>query len=229
MNAPDQHPTASDEFGAEYWEDRYRTVGSRIPHDPSPSLVAETAGLPAGRALDAGCGPGADAFWLASRGWHVTAVDVSGTALARARDRAHASEGEVAARIDWVQADLTSWDPAEERFDLVTSHYVHVPGPAQDLFRRFASWVAPGGTLLVVGHDSAHAHGVDGTDRHSEHDHPRPRGIRPEQVTTNLRGAEWEIVAAEARIHVVQRPEPAGAVTLHDVLVRARRTSTPAP
>lgn len=227
MNAPDQHPTASGEFGPDYWEDRYRTVGSKVPRDPSPSLVAETADLPAGRALDAGCGPGADAFWLASRGWHVTAVDVSSTALSRARDRANASGHALAARIDWVHADLTGWDPGMERFDLVTSHYVHVPGPPQDLFRRLASWVAPGGTLLVVGHDSAHADDVDGTDNHG--DHPHPRGIRPEQVTTNLPEAEWEIIAAEARIHVVQRPQPAGAVTLHDVLVRARRTTTPVP
>lgn len=227
MNAPDQHPTASGEFGPGYWEDRYRTVGSRIAHDPSPSLVAETADLPAGRALDAGCGPGADAFWLASRGWHVTAVDVSSTALARAHDRAQASGHAVAERIDWVHADLTGWDPGEERFDLVTSHYVHVPGPPQDLFRRLASWVAPGGTLLVVGHDSAHAYDVHGNDKHG--DHPHPRGIRPEQVTTILPEAQWEIVAAGARVHVVQRPEPAGAVTLQDVLVRARRITTPQP
>ena len=227
MNAPDERPTASGEFGAEYWEGRYRIVGARIPHDPNPSLVAETAALQAGRALDVGCGPGADALWLASRGWHVTAVDVSSTALRRARDRARTSGHEVAARIDWVHADLTGWDPGEARFDLVTSHYVQVPGPPQDLFRRLASWVAPGGTLLVVGHDSAHPEQDDGTRKHG--DHPHPPGIRPEQVTTNLPQTEWEIVAAEARIHLAARPEPAGAVTLHDVLVRARRTTTPVP
>lgn len=224
MSPSDRHPTSSEDFGPEYWEARYRTVGSRIAHQPSPSLVAEVASLPAGRALDAGCGPGADALWLAARGWHVTAVDVSSTALARAQERAAAAERALAGRIDWVHADLTRWEPGQERFDLVTSHYVHVPGPPQDLFRRLASWVAPGGTLLVVGHDSAHAD--DDTCERGDH---HPRGIRPEQITTGLPGAEWEIVAAEARRHVVQRPEPAGAVTRSDVLVHARRTMTPRP
>lgn len=178
----------SDDFGAEYWEDRYQAVGPRIPHDPSPSLVAETAGLPPGRALDAGCGPGADALWLAARGWHVTAVDVSATAIARARDRAQAAGDEVAARIEWIHADLTTWNTGDRRFNLVTSHYVHAPGPAEDLFGRLASWVAPGGTLLVVGHASGPGTGPDDHNhgRGDDGDHAHPPGIRPEQVTAGL-------------------------------------------
>lgn len=226
-----QSGPGSGDFGAEYWEDRYQAVGPRIPHDPSPSLVAETAGLPPGRALDAGCGPGADALWLAARGWHVTAVDVSATALAHARERARAAGDEVAARIEWVHADLTTWNPSGPRFDLVTSHYVHAPGPAEDLFGRLASWVVPAGTLLVVGHASGPGTGPADHDhgRGDDGGHAHPPGIRPEQVTTALPQDQWDILAAEFRTHTVRRPDSADAATLHDAVVRAQRIGPALP
>lgn len=213
--------TAHGEFGAGYWEARYRGGEGAGRSAPSPSLVAEAGALAPGLALDAGCGRGADALWLAARGWQVVAVDVSGTALARARETAEAAGRDVADRIEWVRADLTGWAPGERRFDLVTSHYVHVPGAAADLFRRLASWVAPGGTLLVVGHDDE-----QGTDPgHDGHAHPPGARIRAEQVTAALPGDQWEVVVAESRTRTAERPGAAGTVTFHDVVVRARRRS----
>jgi len=208
-------PTADPEFGPEYWEDRYRNGESTSLRDPSPSLVEETAELPPGRALDAGCGGGTDAIWLASRGWRVTAVDVSETALARARETGHAAGAVIAERIEWVHADLADWTPGEQRFDLVTSAYVHVPGPADELFRRLASWVAPRGTLLIVGHDNDGGHG---------HAHPRDAQVRTEQVTAGLPADQWEIVVAESRTRTATQPGGAADATLHDAVVRARRT-----
>jgi 2-polyprenyl-3-methyl-5-hydroxy-6-metoxy-1,4-benzoquinol methylase len=114
--------------------------------------VAEAGELTPGTALDAGCGQGADAIWLASRGWRVTAVDVATIPLHRAREHAETLGGDVASRIEWVQADLTSWTPDDERFDLVSAHYVHGVAPRDELFRRLAASVALGGTLLIVGH-----------------------------------------------------------------------------
>ncbi|MEK8108387.1 class I SAM-dependent methyltransferase [Micromonospora sp. M12] len=72
--------------------------------------------------MDAGCGTGAEAIWLASHGWQVTAVDISSEALARAAVRAEGSA--VSDRVRWVEADLTTWAP-KTRFDLVTTHYAH--------------------------------------------------------------------------------------------------------
>lgn len=206
------------EFDAGYWEDRYRGGEGTGRHAPSPSLVAEAGGLPPGRALDAGCGRGADAMWLAARGWRVTAVDVSATAVARARETARGAAHGIQDRIEWVQADLATWEPAGPAFDLVTSHYVHAPGPAKDLFRRLASWVAPGGTLLVVGHAQAEG---------DAHAHPPAAKISAEQVTALLPEDSWEIVIAVSRTHEVQRPDGARAATLHDTVVRARRAPRP--
>ena len=44
--------------------------------------------LTPGTALDAGCGAGAEAIWLAAAGWQVTAADISSQSLARAAERA---------------------------------------------------------------------------------------------------------------------------------------------
>lgn len=219
------------EFDAGYWENRYRSGEGTSRRDPSPSLLAEATDLAPGTALDAGCGWGADALWLAARGWHVTAVDVSPAAVDQARQHAEAANPQAAARVAWLTADLTTWDP-DNRFDLVTSHYVHVPGPPEALFARLASWVTPGGTLLVVGHGYTpcqHGHGrrhVQG--EHSEHgEQPGPppdtARVRLTQITSTLPEAEWEIVVAEPRTHTISRPGGGPPAVLDDVIVKAQR------
>lgn len=206
-------PTAPGEFGAAYWEDRYRRGEGTARLDPSPSLDAEAGALRPGRALDAGCGVGADALWLAARGWQVTAVDVSATALEQGRRTAHAAGSPFAERIAWVHADLTAWQPDPGAFDLVSSHYVHVPGPPEALVARLASWVAPGGDLLVVGHEGGHRHGPA---------HPAGAQVRTQQVLSGLPEQDWHVLFAGSRTHTVRRPG-GDPVVLDDVVVHARR------
>lgn len=130
------------------WEERWsRALGRGAGRPPSVHLTAELSDLRPGHALDAGCGHGTEALWLASRGWRVTGVDFSLTALGAARLRADAA----GADIQWRQADLTTWTPLEEH-DLVVSLYVHVAGPVEEFVRRLAVGVRPGGTLFLVGH-----------------------------------------------------------------------------
>ncbi len=111
-------PDETIHFTPEFWDDRYRSADHLWSGQPNAQLVAQTADLAPGTALDAGCGEGADAIWLARHGWTVTAVDVSAVALARAGGYAAAAGDEIARRITWQQADLRSWDPAPQRFDL---------------------------------------------------------------------------------------------------------------
>ena len=222
MKRPDESTydePAPEEFGAAYWEDRYRNSVGTSTHEPSPSLVTQTAGLAPGRALDAGCGVGGDALWLAARGWHVTAVDVSLTALQQGRRSAEAAGSALAERIEWVHGDLTEWQPRQRTFDLVSSHYVHVPGPPEVLFRRLASWVAPGGTLLVVGHDGGQDHGHGS----GHFPHPADAQVRAGQIVAGLPEEQWDIAVAESRTHTLLRPDGGGPVTLDDVVVHARR------
>ncbi len=144
-------------FDRDAWERRWQqalrehadTVSSR---PPNAHFLAEVAGLPAGRALDAGCGHGAEALWLAAAGWRVTAVDFSVTALEQARSTARSLGQEIADRVDWVEGDLGTWAPAPRGFDLVSCLYVHVAGSVEEMVARLGTGVAPGGTLFLVGH-----------------------------------------------------------------------------
>jgi 2-polyprenyl-3-methyl-5-hydroxy-6-metoxy-1,4-benzoquinol methylase len=181
-------------FDEAYWEERYRShpEGAR-GRRPSPQLVTEAGDLTPGTALDAGCGEGADAVWLAVRGWRVTAVDIAPTALRRAQAHAEALDVEVASRIDWVQADLTGWTPTQEHFDLVSAHYVHPAGSHEALVRRLASSVAPGGTLLVVGHRPSHRHGS------GSHAPPPETHVTADEIAATLEPDRWDIAVAAAR------------------------------
>jgi SAM-dependent methyltransferase len=148
-----------DPFDADCWEDRYRSSPAHGGSRPSPHLVSEVGNLRPGTALELGCGEGANALWLAGQGWQVTAVEVAPTALAGARGNADALGADIAGRVDWVQADITAWQPAST-YDLVTAHYVHPTGGAEVLVRQLTAAAAPGTVLLVVDHDHAdeHAH-----------------------------------------------------------------------
>ena len=132
------------------WEERYS--GDKVwSGKVNVQLAAEAPALTPGRALDIGCGEGGDAIWLAQQGWQVTAVDFADAALARTST--HAEEAGVGDRVETRRVDVRTFEPEGETWDLVTSHFFHLPdGGMPDVVRRLASAVAPGGTLLVVGH-----------------------------------------------------------------------------
>ncbi len=194
--------TVTHDFDKDGWELHWKEA---VRHEPgheiaaNPYLERELAGLRPGTALDAGCGEGAEALWLAAAGWEVTAADISAEALARSMDRA-TRMGAGVAQVRWVEADLTTWEPPAP-FDLVMTHYAHPATSQLAFYERIAGWVAPGGTLLIVGHLHGHGH------------HPEAATASVAGITDLLDGSEWDIVTAEART----RGE------LHDVVVRATR------
>lgn len=133
------------------WDDRYRTEELIWRAEPNRFLVEEVAGLPPGRALDLACGEGRNALWLAERGWSVTGVDFSGVALAKARRWA----AERHLQLDLVEADLLEWEAPALPFDLVVVLYLHLPAQhRRRVLRRAVRGLAPGGRIVVVGHDS---------------------------------------------------------------------------
>lgn len=207
----------SEVFTAEYWEARY---GSRDPvwsGRPNRQLVAEAADLKPGEALDAGCGEGADAIWLAERGWRVTAVDFASAALRRGAKQAESLGAELAGRIRWRREDLTAWTPPERRFDLVTAQYMHfLPEAREPVFRGLAAAVAPGGTLLIVGHHPADL------DANLRPPAPRELFYTAEDVAAVLDPGEWEIEVAAAR-PVPATDRDGRPATAHDTVLRARR------
>lgn len=212
---------------------------------PNPQLVAEAAGLPPGTALDLGCGEGADALWLAERGWTVTAVDVSAVALERAAG--HAAESEAGQRVTWLQRDLETWQP-DRTFDLVSAQFLHSTDmPWQRSHRLAADAVGPGGTLLVVGHHpeglppwSGHSQSADhgqsghsqssGATNHSADHGGTAKYFTPGQLVDQLRitPPEWTVEVAESREREAAGPDGQVAV-LTDAIVRAVRLGSPDP
>jgi SAM-dependent methyltransferase len=195
-------------FDEASWEERYRTTPSLWSGRANPQLVAEAAGLPPGRALDAGSGEGGDALWLAGRGWRVTAVDFSTVALARAAAQAD----RLGVEVEWVHADLTRWEPPTGAFDLVSAQYFHLPAADRDpAFARLAAAVAPGGSLLVVGHRPSELHtGVPGMF------------FSAAQVAATLDPEAWDVVVCEDRPRTASGP--AGhELPVADAVLRAVR------
>lgn len=213
----------------ESYDELYRSAPALWSGRPNRQLVVEADALPPGTALDAGSGEGGDAQWLAERGWRVTAVDFSTVALERAAALA-ASRG-LAHRIEWLHADLGTWVPAEGGFDLVTAHYLHArwaDRPA--VFRRLAAAVAPGGTLLVVGHlldegaGHGHGHADDGEHDHGGSDRHDPDAFyTAEDVAAVLDPADWDDVVTEARDRAPEAAEQTGNTVPDTVLVARRR------
>jgi SAM-dependent methyltransferase len=201
----------------EFWDARYGSADQIWSGNPNPRLVEEVADLAPGTALDVGCGEGADAIWLAARGWHVTALDVSTVALARAAERAAAAGAAVAARITWQQADILSWEPPPRQFDLVSAQFMQLPTRVREaLHRRLAAAVRPGGTLLIVGHHPSDLETAVGRPHHPD------LFFTADQVAAALEPDDWQIIVAATAER--QTPDPDGRpVTIRDAVLRAQR------
>jgi SAM-dependent methyltransferase len=202
-------------YGRAFWERLWSKTlserGDQVAHRPANEhLTSEIGGLEAGLALDAGCGHGSDALWLAAQGWQVTAVDFSAAALAHGRSAAEAAGPDLAGRIDWVEADLGTWIPEPGCYDLVASLYVHIAGSVEEMVRRMAAAVAPGGTLFLVGHRPVDPATGDPTPAAGQVQ------ISVETVTSALAPDGWELIVAE------DRPRAATNSGV-DAVVRARR------
>ncbi|MFC5749788.1 class I SAM-dependent methyltransferase [Actinomadura rugatobispora] len=200
-----------------FWERHYR---ARRAWDArvNPVLAEIAAPLNSGAALDLGCGAGGDAVWLARRGWHVTAVDISTTAVERVRERAR--ELGLAGRVAAEQHDLATSFPAGG-FDLVSAQYFHSPFPLLrgQVLRTAARALRPGGLLLIVDHGS--------TAPWSWNQDPGIHFPTPAEVAAelDLDAAHWSVLRAD----MPRRPAtgPAGeTATVIDNILLVQRTGT---
>ena len=194
----------------EDWNRKHGEGGRLFGSEPNRFLVAEVADLAPGRALDLACGSGRNAVWLAEQGWTVTGADFSDVGLVSAAELA----AERGVEVDWLDADLRVWEPPAGAFDLVAVLYLQIPaGERRVVLARAAAAVAPGGTLLVVGHDLQNLDGGYGGPKSPE------VLLTPEEVADELPGLEVE--RAERVLRPVETED--GEAQAIDTLVRARR------
>ncbi|WP_354643168.1 class I SAM-dependent methyltransferase [Kitasatospora camelliae] len=200
------------------WDDRYRTADLVWGSGPNRWVAGECADLPPGRALDLAAGEGRNGIWLAERGWRVTAVDFSRVALDRGRTLAAALPAPVSDRLTWIEADLRTAVPAEEgAYDLVLVAYLHLPADQRRaVLTAAARALAPGGTLLVVGHDTTNL--TEGTGG------PQDPAVlfTPEDLLADLADHGLTTVAAERR-HRTAGPSGDPDREAVDALVRLHR------
>jgi SAM-dependent methyltransferase len=213
----DRHERGEKRFGsaaqAAEWDARYsERDGATWSGRPNGRLLAEIAGRTPGRALDVGCGEGADAIWLARSGWAVTAIDVSDVALIRARQAAERA----GAVVEWVCGDALQTPFPAGSFDLVSMQYPALPKAAgQAAVRALLDAVRPGGLLLAVYHDLSD----------EQREHMKSRGIDPADYVdaddlARLLGDEFSV-----ELHAVQPrlDPPPDHPHIADVVLRARR------
>lgn len=191
----------------EDWNRRYGRAELVWSAEPNVFVADQTGHLAPGRALDLACGEGRNAVWLAERGWQVVGADFSPAAL----DTARRVADEAGVTVTWVEADATTWAPPGE-FDLVVLCYLQLTHDRMAAaLDRVVPALAPGGTLLVIGHDRRNLdEGVGGP---SDPDVL----LDPEQVTAMVPDLLVER-AETVRRHVEGEDRPA-----LDTLVRARR------
>jgi SAM-dependent methyltransferase len=190
------------------WDRRYAEAEHLWSAKPNRFLVAEVEGLQPGRALDLACGEGQNAIWLAGLGWKVVGVDYSEVAIAKARARA-ARDG---VDLEYVAADLLEYESEPAAYALVLVLYLHLPAEERRRVLAQASQaLAPGGTLVLVGHDLVNVtEGVGG---------PSDTSIlyTPDEIVKELPGL---IVERAERVLRDVTGEDRPAI---DALVRARR------
>lgn len=194
------------------WDQRYADLAAHLPLlEPNAVLLTEVGAIRPGRALDVGCGAGAEAIWLAQHGWQVSALDVSQVALDHAGVRAQAA----GVQVNWVQGQLQDTPLDRHGFDLVTAFYpalLHSRGQRAE--QALLAAVAEGGTLLVVHHadvdvEKAKSHGFD------------PAHYLGHDDVAALLGDDWAVRIDRRR----PRVKPAGieGQHTHDDVLRARR------
>ncbi|MFF0817928.1 class I SAM-dependent methyltransferase [Rhodococcus sp. NPDC003318] len=135
---------------AQDWDRRYAGDELLFGAAPEPAVVEFVTSLPAGRALDLGCGEGRNALWLALHAWQVVGVDFSTAALAKAVRAASPLPRATRERLTWVDADVTQIRPGPD-YDLVLACRLGLSRESRtSVLRRAAAALRPGGTMLIL-------------------------------------------------------------------------------
>ncbi|MGL5912244.1 MAG: SAM-dependent methyltransferase [Phycicoccus sp.] len=201
-----------------FWEDFYGGSEQIWTGRANPVLVEVATPLTPGRALDLGCGEGGDAVWLAGRDWHVTAVDISATALRRVVE--HATAAGVADRVTVRPHDLGATFP-DGLFDLVSAQFLQAPAEVRldrdAVLRRATDAVAPGGLLLVVEHGAMPPWGEQ---HHAAHAFPTPEQTL---AALALEPGAWDLERSGAFEREASGPHGQHGVLVDNVIAARRR------
>jgi SAM-dependent methyltransferase len=157
--------------------------------------TGDTSPLPAGSAVDIGCGTGDSSIYLARHGWKVTGVDFVPKALDKARAKAAAA----GVPVDFVHADVTKLSQAGIGLDfqlIVDNGCLHnMADEDRDAYVREVSAVAaPDARLLIVAFLPGGRFGV--------------RGVEPDEMERRFASA-WTLLSAGEEREMDREKTPA--------------------
>jgi SAM-dependent methyltransferase len=138
-----------------HWENVYSSKGenqvSWFQETPAPSLelIALAGAIRSSAIIDIGGGASRLADCLVSQGYeNVTVLDLSAAALAAARARM----GDKAARVTWIAADVTIWEPSRTYdiwHDRAAFHFLNDPKDQAAYVARLRRALRPGGHAII--------------------------------------------------------------------------------
>ena len=198
----------------EYWEKRYSETERIWSGKVNASLAAVVGELTPGTAIDLGCGEGGDVLWLAEQGWQAHGLDISETAVGRARAEASARGSGTAT---FTATDLSTWQPEPESVDLVTASFFqsNVALDRTAILRRAMTALRPGGRLVTVSHAAPPSWAKD---------HPATMvSVQDEAAQLGGSAEEWEVELAAERPRAATAPDGSAGEHLDAVLVLQRR------
>ncbi|CAM4159675.1 class I SAM-dependent methyltransferase [Helcobacillus massiliensis] len=248
--------SAAEEWNARYSERDALWTGNV---NPTLGAAVTAIGMQPGRALDLGCGEGGDALWLARAGWRVTGVDISTVAVDRATARAEqegltagADGAHPGGSARFLARDLEAWEgPAGEGTDgfgvdgfradggradaggyglITASFFQSFAGlDRESVLRRAATWLAPGGALVMLSHGSHPSWKESEHKAGHEHAEGEPRSfheIRPEHeralFADLIATGDYSIERSEVVVREVTGPDGQTG-TIDDTLTVLRR------
>ncbi|MGO1685141.1 MAG: class I SAM-dependent methyltransferase [Brachybacterium sp.] len=213
--APHDHAAPDPSLSpAEHWEQRY-AGDERVWSGRVNATLAEVVGkFEPGTSIDLGCGEGGDVLWLAEQGWQARGLDISETAVDRARAEAEARGLDNAI---FTATDLSSWQPEPDSVDLVTASFFQseVALDRAAILQRAATALRPGGYLVTI----SHAAPPSWSDHHPAH--MIDVHAEAEQLAQPVAG--WAVEVAEERPRPAVGPDGASGEHLDAVLVLRRR------
>lgn len=213
--APHDHTAADPSLSpTDHWEQRYADSERIWSGQVNATLAEVTADLTPGTAIDLGCGEGGDVLWLAEQGWIAHGLDISPTAVDRARSEASARGLEGAS---FTATDLDAWRPEPESADLVTASFFQseVALDRVSILRRAAAALRPGGHLVTISHAAPPSW--------AEHHPAHMVNVRTEAEQLAQPAADWVVEVAEDRRRPAVSPDGTHGEHLDAVMVLRRR------
>jgi len=194
-----RQPTSHERMTRQPWDASYHDGPAPWDVGPQPAVVRVAAsGGFTGPVLDAGCGSGENALHIAALGLPVLGVDVAGTALARAREKA----SERGLDAEFTEADALALERLGRTFRTVLDSGLLHTFDASERAEYVASLAAvtePGGTLYVLCFSDA------GPDTG-----PHPVS-RPDLEAAFAPGSGWELASVQPERVMTRFHDPNGA------------------